>query len=92
MKKTVLISIRLSQEEEQILNNKCKERGVDRSTYIREAIFAENHCSNIYNQKVRVALDIISSTCVEIRENSQEHIKSVERLEEGVKLLWQSLR
>jgi hypothetical protein len=92
MKKTNSISIRLSEEEEKILNHKCKERGVDRSTYIREAIFSENNRSNIYNQKVRVALDIISGTCIEIRENSLEHLQSVERLEEGVKLLWQSLR
>ena len=92
MKKSILISIRLSEDEEIILNRKCKERGVDRSTYIRETIFSEYNRGNIYNQKVREALDFISSACTEIRENSQEHLQSIERLEKGVKLLWQSLR
>lgn len=92
MKKSALISIRLSEKEQEILNCKCKERGVDRSTYIREVIFTENNSSKLYDLKVREALDVISGACIEIRESSKEYLKSVERLEEGVKLLWHSLR
>lgn len=93
MKKTI-ISIRLSQEEEEILNNKCNARGIDRSSYIRELIFCENSPMNqLYSQKVRELLNEICNVCVDIRDNSRENLElGIKEMEGKVIELWQFLR
>lgn len=86
------IEIRLYDEEMELLNEKVRERGMDRTTYIKERILQDN-VTILYNKEIKQCLedmlklfDLIEEICPE------EYQYLIKLYQEEVKKFWQYLR
>ena len=90
MKKMIQINVRISEEENAILEKKVQERGIGKSAYIREAIVNEK-VPVIYTSQFRQALEHVCALYlhidqIDMNENQKREYK------QGVEGLWHCLR
>lgn len=90
MKKMIQINIRISEEENLILEKKARERGVGKSAYIREAIVNEA-MPVIYTTQFRQAVEHICALHPYIDQIDMDESKKRE-YKQGVEGLWRYLK
>lgn len=90
MKQRNQINIRLTEEEEKILQKKANERGVTKSAFIRQSVFMQES-GGIYDLQFRKAVEHICELYpyIDALDISDEVKWSYKQ---GVRLLWQYLQ
>lgn len=86
------ISTRFTEEEMKKIEQGAKNRGIDRSKYIREKVLGDYGGGNhiIYNTEVRQGMEILTDVYLKIDSMTQEEIKDT--VKRGVELIWQYLK
>lgn len=85
------ISTRFAEDEVRKIEQGAKERGIDRSKYIRERVLGDSgRDSYIYNTEVRQGIQILTDVYLNIDIMSREEIKN--KIIEGVEQIWQYLK
>lgn len=90
MKQRIQVNIRLTEEEQKLLQAKSEKHGMNVSAYIRQcALKEETRC--IYNPAIRKAIEYICALYPIINEMQiSEEMKW--KYTQGVSLLWQNLK
>lgn len=94
MKKDRTIQVRVSDQDYRILEVKSKERGINKSAYIRELILHDCMHSKLHGEGFRLALDDINSAYFELYgiAESDETIPIFIKMERGLRDLWRFLQ
>lgn len=85
------LHIRLTEEEERILDKLVEKRGTNKTSYIKEKLFADES-KNICNQEVEKSLYEISDLLVNVVPKNCGDEKINSECRKVVERLWRSLR
>ena len=91
MKNRTQINVRLTQEEQKLLQTKANSMGISVSAYIRQCAFRQETTTGIYNPRFKKAVEDVCSL-YPVREELQISDELKCKYAEGVGMLWQFLK